>query len=139
MPSARNLLSRRKVFVELLSNIATYIFFPVGYLLHPGTQYYWATYVGAGITAILIYALFKRKALLSITAAKNLVFPKRLFGHASTQLDLKLFFIGIYYLLLIPVDRYRIGLNRHNHPGKLDFWQCCFYSNGIILKHSRLF
>ena len=86
--------------MELLSNIATYIFFPIGYLLHPGTQYYWATYVGAGITAILIYALFKRKALLSLSAAKNLVFPKRLFGHASTQLDLKLFFIGIYYLLL---------------------------------------
>ncbi len=86
--------------MELLPNIATYVFFPVGYLLHPGTQYYWATYVGAGITAILIYALFKRKALLSITAAKNLVFPKRLFGHASTQLDIKLFFIGIYYLLL---------------------------------------
>jgi sterol desaturase/sphingolipid hydroxylase (fatty acid hydroxylase superfamily) len=86
--------------METLSQILTYLFFPIGYLMHPGTQYYWATYVGAAFTSILLYAVFKRQGVLSFNAAKNLVLPKRLFGHASTKLDFKLFFVGIYYLLL---------------------------------------
>jgi sterol desaturase/sphingolipid hydroxylase (fatty acid hydroxylase superfamily) len=78
----------------------TYVLFPLYYILQPGSQYYLATYGGAAVTAIALYLFLNRRARLSARGALHIVLPSRLVGHDSTKLDLKLFFLGAYYLLL---------------------------------------
>jgi len=83
-----------------LSDIATFVLFPLYYLMQQGSQYYLPTYLGAAITAITLYLILNRRTRLSLKGAIQLVMPRKLFRHASTKLDAKLFFVGVYYLLL---------------------------------------
>ena len=83
-----------------ISDIATFVLFPLYYLVQQGSQYYLPTYLGAAITAIVLYLLLNRRGRLSVKAAIQLVMPRRLLRHESTKLDAKLFFVGVYYLLL---------------------------------------
>lgn len=68
--------------------------------MQQGSQYYLPTYLGAAITAIVLFLVLNRRRRLSVKAAIQLVMPRRLFRHDSTKLDAKLFFVGVYYLLL---------------------------------------
>jgi sterol desaturase/sphingolipid hydroxylase (fatty acid hydroxylase superfamily) len=86
--------------MEKIENLFSYLVFPIYYVLQPTSQYYMLTYVGAAVTAISLYLIANRRTHLSLRGAVQLVFPHRLFGHASTLLDFKLFFVGVYYLLL---------------------------------------
>jgi sterol desaturase/sphingolipid hydroxylase (fatty acid hydroxylase superfamily) len=86
--------------MDYLISGLTYVLFPLFYILQPGSQYYWATYGGAAVSAILLYLVLNRRTRLSLRGALQLVLPRQLVTHASTRLDLKLFFIGAYYLLL---------------------------------------
>jgi sterol desaturase/sphingolipid hydroxylase (fatty acid hydroxylase superfamily) len=86
--------------MDWLVTLITYLLFPIGYVLQPGSQFYWPTYLAAGVTAIALYLVSKRKARLSLATIRKLVLPSRLFLHDSTKLDAKLFFLGVYYLLL---------------------------------------
>jgi sterol desaturase/sphingolipid hydroxylase (fatty acid hydroxylase superfamily) len=86
--------------MDYLISGMTYVLFPLFYILQPGSQYYWATYGGAGLSAIALYLVLNRRARLSLRGAIQLVLPRYIVTHASTKLDLKLFFIGTYYLLL---------------------------------------
>ena len=86
--------------MEFISDILFYLGFPFYYVAQPISQYYLMTYVGAGITALLLYVFLKQRYRFSFKAAVQLVLPRRLIRHASTWLDLKLFFVGTYYLLL---------------------------------------
>ena len=86
--------------MEFLSSLASYVFFPIYYLLQPGSQYYWATYVGSAFTALILYVGLNRRFRMSIKGALQIVLPRKLLGAESTKLDAKLFFVGVYYLLL---------------------------------------
>ena len=84
--------------MESLTSIFEYLLFPVVYLTQPTSQYFLPTYFSAGLCAIVIYVLRKRKSL----RFKNmlaLVLPPKLLEHESTKLDLKLVFFGLYYVL----------------------------------------
>lgn len=86
--------------MDILQNFLGYLAFPIYYILQPTSQYYLLTYVGAALTAILLYAIANRRLRMSARAALQLVLPRRLVSHASTWLDFKLFFLGVYFLLL---------------------------------------
>lgn len=86
--------------MDLIEQLIFDIEFPFFYVTQPTSQYYVLTYFGAALTAVLLYVLVNRRRRFSLRAAKILVLPRRLIQHASTRLDLKLFFIGVYYLLL---------------------------------------
>ncbi|MEO7566279.1 MAG: sterol desaturase family protein [Aestuariivirga sp.] len=82
------------------SDIFTFVAFPLYYLMQQGSQYYLPTYLGAALTAIVLYLVLNRRSHISLKGAVQLVMPRKLFRHASTKLDAKLFFVGVYYLLL---------------------------------------
>ncbi len=86
--------------MEFLQNLLSYLLFPLGFFIQPGSQYYLPTYVGSGLTAIGLYFIIKRKSRLSLRAMKELVLPSRLINHESSKLDFKLFIIAAYFLLL---------------------------------------
>lgn len=85
--------------MDTLNYILGFLAFPFYYVMQPGSQYYLPTYVGAGFTALLIAMVLRRKRL-SLRGAVRLLLPRRLISHASTKLDIKLFFVGVYFLLL---------------------------------------
>lgn len=85
--------------MDTISYIVGFLAFPFYYVLQPGSQYYLPTYVGSAVTAIAIYMVMKRRGV-SARSALQLVAPRRLLRHASTRLDIKLFFVGVYFLLL---------------------------------------
>ena len=86
--------------MDTLKQIVSYVLFPLEYVLSPESQYFLPTYISAGIVAIAIYFVVKRRKELPFVAAKRLLFPLRLMQHPSTKLDFKLMFVGLYYLLL---------------------------------------
>jgi sterol desaturase/sphingolipid hydroxylase (fatty acid hydroxylase superfamily) len=86
--------------MDFIANFFSYLTFPLYYISQPTSQYFWLTYGGAGLTAIVLYTILNRRVRLSVKGAVQLILPRRLVRHASTYLDLKLFFIGSYYLLL---------------------------------------
>jgi sterol desaturase/sphingolipid hydroxylase (fatty acid hydroxylase superfamily) len=85
--------------MDSISNTISYLLFPLYYILQPTSQYFWLTYGTAGFTAVAIYMIAKRRSQLSLKNAFKLMLPNRLVTHSSTRLDLKLFFIGSYYIL----------------------------------------
>jgi sterol desaturase/sphingolipid hydroxylase (fatty acid hydroxylase superfamily) len=86
--------------MDWLSKLMGYVLFPLDFVLRPGSQFFWPTYVGAGVTALFLYLLVRRKKNLSLRAARELLLPTRLLTHDSTKLDFKLFLISAYYLML---------------------------------------
>ncbi len=85
--------------METISEILNYVLFPLIFIIQPTSQYYWPTYVAAAATAIILHMLMKRRKW-TFKKAIILVMPARLLSHKSTKLDLKLMFIGFYYILL---------------------------------------
>jgi sterol desaturase/sphingolipid hydroxylase (fatty acid hydroxylase superfamily) len=83
----------------MLENIVSYLLFPFLFLIQATSQYYWLTYVTAAFTALVCYALVRRRGY-TLRAAKALLLPRRLLRHPSTWLDFKLFLLGSYYLLV---------------------------------------
>ena len=86
--------------MDFIGQYLSYLLFPIYYITQPSSQYYWPTYVSAGGTAIIIYLVAKRRYRFNLKSAIKLVLPWRLVSHESTKLDLKLFFIGVYYILV---------------------------------------
>ena len=83
--------------MDRLIDIAGYLLFPIYYVLQPTSQYYVLTYVGAAITAIVLYVVLNQRTRISTVGAVQLVLPRRLVRHASTWLDFKLFFVSSQY------------------------------------------
>lgn len=83
--------------MDFFSNAISYLLFPLFFILQPTSQYFWLTYVGAALSALVLYFFLKRRQ--HFVSAFQIVFPARLINHPSTKLDLKLFFIGAYYIL----------------------------------------
>jgi sterol desaturase/sphingolipid hydroxylase (fatty acid hydroxylase superfamily) len=86
--------------MDALTDILTYLLFPLYYLTRPDSQFYWPTYVTSGLVAVALYMFVRRRWRLSWRALAELLFPARLLEHKSSKLDAKLFFVGIYYLAL---------------------------------------
>jgi sterol desaturase/sphingolipid hydroxylase (fatty acid hydroxylase superfamily) len=86
--------------MDLLAEIIYDVGFPFFYVMRGNSQYFWPTYVGAGLTAVLLYLILNKRTRLSLRGAVQIVLPRRLVKHPSSALDLKLFFLGAYYLLL---------------------------------------
>lgn len=86
--------------MDTFTQIISYLLFPLYYVTQPNSQYFVATYLAAGLTAVALYLMIKRRAHLSLRAAYALLLPRKLLRHESTRLDLKLFFVGLYYLVL---------------------------------------
>lgn len=84
-------------------NISTeafsYLLFPVIFVEQSHSQYYWPTYFAAALCAVLFYFILKRRRL-SLKKALSIVFPAKLLSHDSSKLDLKLMFLGIYYIMI---------------------------------------
>ncbi len=86
--------------MDYLASFLHYLSFPLYVVLQADSQYYLPTYLGAAVTAIILYVLIKRRRKLSFRGAAQIILPRRLVLHPSTWLDLKLFFVGSYYILL---------------------------------------
>lgn len=86
--------------MDKFSDFLFYLGFPFYFVSQPHSQYYMLTYVGAALTALTLYVLIKRHTRIGLRTVVQLIVPRRLVRHASTWLDLKLFFVGAYYLLL---------------------------------------
>ena len=86
--------------MDIFTKIISYLLFPLYYVTQPNSQYFLATYLAAGFTALILYLVIKRRTSLSLRAAYALLLPRKLLSHQSTKLDLKLFFVGLYYLVL---------------------------------------
>ena len=86
--------------MDTFTQIIGYLLFPFYYVTQPNSQYFLATYLAAGLTALVLYLVVKRRTRLSLRAAYALLLPRKLLNHQSTKLDLKLFFVGLYYLVL---------------------------------------
>ena len=86
--------------MDYLISILHYLYFPIYVITNSDSQYYWPTYVGAAVTAVVLYLVVNRRTRLSFKAATQLILPHRKVRHPSTVLDLKLFFVGSYYLLM---------------------------------------
>ena len=86
--------------MDTFTQIISYLLFPLYYVTQPNSQYFVATYLAAGLTAVALYLMIKRRTHLSLRAAYALLLPRKLLRHESTRLDLKLFFVGLYYLVL---------------------------------------
>jgi Fatty acid hydroxylase superfamily len=85
--------------MDFISEILSYLLFPLVFIIQPTTQYYWPTYLAAGATAIVAFKLMRRRKW-TFKKALILVVPAKLLSHKSTKLDVKLMFVGFYYILL---------------------------------------
>ncbi len=83
----------------MFDTILSYVLYPVSYLIVPKSQYFLPTYLGAALFGLVLLMIFKRR-LFSLAQIKRILWPSRLVAHSSTKLDVKLFFLGAYYLLL---------------------------------------
>lgn len=86
----------------MFETLVAYALYPIGLLTSPDSQYFLPTY-GAALLFGLALVMAVRRKWLGLAQIKRLVWPARLVGHASTKLDVKLFFLGAYYLLLQAV------------------------------------
>jgi sterol desaturase/sphingolipid hydroxylase (fatty acid hydroxylase superfamily) len=85
--------------MDFISEVLSYLLFPLVFIIQPTSQYYWPTYLAAAATAIIAFMLMKRRKW-TFKKALILVVPAKLLSHKSTKLDVKLMFIGFYYILL---------------------------------------
>ena len=95
-----NQLRTQGFLMDYLASFLHYLSFPLYVISQADSQYYWPTYIGAGLTAIALYVVLNRRRKLSLRGATQIVLPRRTVMHASSWLDLKLFFFGSYYILL---------------------------------------
>ena len=86
--------------MDLLTQLISYLLFPLYYLTQPDSQYFWPTYLVSGVIAIALYMISKRRWRVSLFAAKEILLPTKLLEHESSKLDAKMFFVGLYYLAL---------------------------------------
>ena len=86
--------------MDLLQQAITFLLFPVYYLLHDGSQFFLLTYGGAFAMAAVFYVAWRRKRLGTprLRPMLRFLFPKRLYVHPSTWLDLKLVVFGLYFI-----------------------------------------
>jgi sterol desaturase/sphingolipid hydroxylase (fatty acid hydroxylase superfamily) len=85
--------------MHFLTEAFSYLLYPIFFIGQPHSQYYWPTYVAAATCAVSIYFIIKRRKV-SFKKALILVLPSKLLSHKSTKLDLKLMFLGIYYIMI---------------------------------------
>ncbi len=83
----------------MFDTLLSYILYPLSFLTLPSSQYFMPTYFAAAAFGLVVLMLVKRR-IFGLTQIKRILWPARLVQHASTRLDIKLFFIGAYYLLL---------------------------------------
>ena len=86
--------------MDLLTQLISYLLFPLYYLTQADSQYFWPTYLVSGAVAIGLYMMGKRRWRISLFAAKEILLPTKLLEHESSKLDAKMFFVGLYYLAL---------------------------------------
>ncbi len=83
----------------MFDTFLSYLLYPLSFLTLPSSQYFMPTYFAAAAFGLVVLMLVKRR-IFGLTQIKRILWPARLVQHASTKLDIKLFFIGAYYLLL---------------------------------------
>ncbi|MDY0029959.1 MAG: sterol desaturase family protein [Pseudobdellovibrionaceae bacterium] len=64
---------------------------PFNILLDHGAQTYWVTYIGSAVFAGLVYIFRRREKQVRLRAMLRYIFPKKLFKHPSTRIDIKLY------------------------------------------------
>ena len=82
----------------MIENIRRIVFYPFEFMSGSHSQYYWLTYLSAAAVAVLLLGALRRRGLTP-GQIKRVLWPQRIVRHASTKLDVKLLFLGIYYLL----------------------------------------
>ncbi len=86
--------------MDMFSSFLKNLTFPLFLLTSQDSQFYAPTYIGAALTAVVLYLIVKRRSRLSLKGVLQIILPRRTVRHASSLLDLKLFFFGAYYILL---------------------------------------
>ena len=86
----------------MFETLIAYALYPVGLLTSPTSQYFLPTYAAAILFGLALMMLVKRR-IFGLEQIKRILWPQRLVNHPSTRLDVKLFFLGAYYLLLQAV------------------------------------
>lgn len=86
--------------MEMIKHVLSYLLFPLVYFSRTDSQFYLPTYFSAAGIALVIYLIVKKRRTVSLHTIRQLLFPPRILNHASTRLDFKLVFVGLYYLVL---------------------------------------
>lgn len=73
---------------------------PFGQTFGSLTQIHWLTYVGTILFAAAYYAFRRRGKQIRLRAMIRYLFPRKIFGHGSSFLDIKLFVFAILYIFL---------------------------------------
>jgi len=82
-----------------LIHYALYLLYPFYDPVVRNSQNYFLTYFTAGLTALLITLVIKRRFSLPFRAIRRLLLPNKLWQHPSNWLDVKLYFVSLYYLV----------------------------------------
>lgn len=85
---------------DLFSQALHYAFSPFRVFLNERGQFFWLTYLSAALSTVIIFLLLRKGRKLRLRSLISFVFPKRLFFHRSTRLDIKLFIIGSIYVVV---------------------------------------
>lgn len=79
---------------QAINEIASLLVHPFLYVLHPGQRIYVLYLLTAAILAFATYVFAKRTQLTTAKSFLAYCFPRDIYTHASTLLDLKFFFIN---------------------------------------------
>jgi sterol desaturase/sphingolipid hydroxylase (fatty acid hydroxylase superfamily) len=79
--------------------VIAYALYPLSLISQPYSLFFLPTYAVAAVFGVLLLMIVKRR-IFNRASIVALLWPARLMEHPSTKLDIKLFFISAYYLLL---------------------------------------
>ncbi|MDD3021140.1 MAG: sterol desaturase family protein [Alphaproteobacteria bacterium] len=85
---------------DVLTYFRDMLWHPVAMLLDSQYQTFWPTYIGTAFFAAGVYMWKRRGKPLRLRAIFRYLFPKKIFRHPSTALDLKLYITGAFFIFL---------------------------------------
>ncbi len=86
--------------LDMLSAGVQYLLFPIVYLTYPNSQFYILTYVTSALLAVIVLKVVRPSPALAAGKNKYWFFPERIHENRHARLDLKLFLLNVYYILL---------------------------------------
>jgi sterol desaturase/sphingolipid hydroxylase (fatty acid hydroxylase superfamily) len=84
--------------MDWVSDIVSFLLFPLFYLARNSSQYYLPTYLGAAFTAAAFYLVWRRGRRPGASRLMRFLLPERLYRHPSSRLDMKLVAFGLYFV-----------------------------------------
>mgnify|MGYP000055838787 CR=1 FL=1 len=86
--------------MELFAYLSKMLWHPIALLLDPTYQTFWFTYVCTALFVVCVYFWKRRGKSTHFRSLIQYLFPRKLFLHPSTLLDLKLYIAGTFFIFL---------------------------------------